>query len=122
MVNRIRPLDWVGDRLRILDQTALPDEERYLEATTPKDVVRAIRRLAVRGAPLLGIAAAYGMALATIEGEDVPALRAELERAGRSLVNSRPTAVNIVWAVDRVRAAAADARDLAGIREAVLAE
>lgn len=121
----VRPVEWTGDRLRILDQTVLPEEERYLEAATAKDVIRAIRSLAVRGAPLLGIAAAYGVVLAAMDpaGHDgVDALRAELRRAGRALVASRPTAVNIAWAVDRVLASAEDGSDVPGIRAAVLRE
>jgi methylthioribose-1-phosphate isomerase len=116
----------MGDRIRILDQTALPAEERYVEAREPKEVGRAIRRLVVRGAPLLGIAAGYGMALAALgsEGNDPSALMRDLGRAGEVLIRSRPTAVNVAWAVRR----AMDAADAAvgggseEIRRAVLEE
>ena len=65
----IRPLVWAGDRMRILDQTALPLEERWLEVVDVASLTEAIRRLAVRGAPLLGVAAGYGMALAAVTSE-----------------------------------------------------
>jgi methylthioribose-1-phosphate isomerase len=121
----IRAVEWLGDRLRLLDQTMLPAKELYVEVTNLKEVTRAIRRLAVRGAPLLGIVAGYGMALASISSpeEDPAGLMIDLARAGESLVRSRPTAVNISWAVDRVLAAAAStSRDPASIRRAVEAE
>lgn len=89
---KIRPLFWDGDSLRILDQTSLPTRERYLRCATPQAVARTIRELRVRGAPLIGIAAAYGMALA----------KGSLEEAARVLVAARPTAVNLAWAVNRV--------------------
>ncbi|MFN2590018.1 MAG: S-methyl-5-thioribose-1-phosphate isomerase, partial [Actinomycetota bacterium] len=120
----IRPVEWLGDRLRLLDQTKLPAEERYLDAVSVDDVVRAIRRLAIRGAPLLGIAAAYGVALAaarSVEGTG-EALTAEISRAAGLLVASRPTAVNIGWAVERVVAATRDTTDPAEIRSVALAE
>ena len=104
----ITPVEWLGDRLRILDQRALPAAEEYLEVTEPLEVARAIRRLAVRGAPLLGVTAAHGMALAAVtSGAASPKpLCRDLRRAGKLLVASRPTAVNIAWAVDRVLRAA----------------
>ena len=104
----VKPVEWVDGTLRILDQRQLPRAERYLSARTPEDVAEAIRVMAVRGAPLLGIAAAYGMALAARESNarDHGALIGDLERARQVLKGSRPTAANIGWAVDRVMAAA----------------
>jgi methylthioribose-1-phosphate isomerase len=112
----VRPLEWVGGEVRILDQRRLPRAERYLIARTPDDMAEAIRTLAVRGAPLLGIAAGYGMALAAVRSQasTVRGVVEEMQGAGRVLVASRPTAVNIAWAVDRVlhRAAASVNGDL----------
>jgi methylthioribose-1-phosphate isomerase len=85
------PLHWTGTTLEILDQTRLPHEEVVLSLETADDVADAIRHLAVRGAPLIGVAAAYGVVLA---GED--------EAAVARLRAARPTAVNLAWAVDRV--------------------
>src|SRR5580765_4542621 len=95
-------LRWDGRRLEVLDQTLLPGREQWLQLTGAEDTAAAIRRLAVRGAPMIGIAAAYGLALelAREPGPDT------LERATQTLRTARPTAVNLAWAVDRVRAAA----------------
>jgi methylthioribose-1-phosphate isomerase len=122
----IRPLAWLGDRVRILDQTALPLQERYVECSTAEEVAGSIRRLEVRGAPLLGIAASFGMALAALgsAGATAQEVCGDLRDAEGLLVGSRPTAVNIRWAVERVMASALSAvgAGAAGVRTAVLAE
>src|SRR6266581_3660320 len=84
-------------RVVFLDQRRLPDEEVELECRSAAEVAEAIRTLAVRGAPAIGVAAAYGYALAAERGED-------LDAAYRVLAQSRPTAVNLVWALDEMRA------------------
>ncbi len=84
------------DRVVLLDQRRLPDEEVELECRTAAEVAEAIRTLAVRGAPAIGVAAAYGYALAVARGEDA-------DEAERALRSSRPTAVNLGWALDRMR-------------------
>jgi methylthioribose-1-phosphate isomerase len=93
------PLRWDGTRLHVLDQTALPFEERELVLSDADAVAAAIGRLSVRGAPLIGIAAGYGLAMAAAAGDD-------LDHAARVLREARPTAVNLAWAVDHVRDAA----------------
>jgi methylthioribose-1-phosphate isomerase len=80
----------------LLDQRRLPDEEVELRCASAAEVAEAIRTLAVRGAPAIGVAAAYGYALAAAQGED-------LEEAWRLLAGSRPTAVNLVWALEQMR-------------------
>jgi methylthioribose-1-phosphate isomerase len=95
----IAPLRFDDGVLEILDQTKLPAEEAWLRCTTPAEVADAIARLAIRGAPAIGVAAAYGLALA---GPD------EFEAAAEQLAGARPTAVNLRWAVDQVRAAGPD--------------
>jgi methylthioribose-1-phosphate isomerase len=102
------PVGWRGDAVRILDQRALPARETYLECRTAEDVAQAIRTLAVRGAPIIGVAAAWGMALvaATTTERRPAALLKELDRAGEMLRAARPTAVNLGWAVDRMLAVA----------------
>jgi methylthioribose-1-phosphate isomerase len=87
-----------GDPARVvlLDQRRLPDEAVDLECRTIPELVAAIRTLAVRGAPAIGVAAAYGMALAALRGDD-------LAGAERELAASRPTAVNLFWALQRMR-------------------
>ena len=86
------------DRVVLLDQRRLPDEEVELECRSAAEVAAAIRSMAVRGAPSIGIAAAYGYALAASRGEDPEAVEAVL-------VASRPTAVNLAWALAEVRRA-----------------
>ena len=98
----IQALRWDGRRLSVLDQTLLPHAEAWLALTGAADTAQAIRRLAVRGAPNIGIAAAYGLAM---ELSARPSLGA-LEEASELLEAARPTAVNLAWAVRRVRAAA----------------
>jgi methylthioribose-1-phosphate isomerase len=98
----LRPLRWDGERLHVLDQTRLPHAEDVLVLTGAADTADAIARLAVRGAPLIGVSAAYGLAM---EVTREPSLGA-LERAAERLVATRPTARNLAWAVERVRAAA----------------
>ncbi|HUP64810.1 MAG TPA: S-methyl-5-thioribose-1-phosphate isomerase [Thermoanaerobaculia bacterium] len=97
----LSPLLWQGDRLLILDQRKLPHQEEWLEAVTAGEVARAIRDMVVRGAPAIGIAAAYGLALEASagEGETIPA---RLQAAAAVLKASRPTAINLAWAVDRM--------------------
>ncbi len=90
-----------GTALWALDQTALPWQERELELRSAQDVAAAIRRLAIRGAPLIGVAAAYGVVL---ELSTDPSVRT-LDRACALLREARPTAVNLSWAVDRVNGA-----------------
>jgi methylthioribose-1-phosphate isomerase len=95
-------LRWDGRTLAVLDQTELPVREVWLELTGARDTAQAIRRLAVRGAPLIGITAAYGLAM---EVSRRPGL-GTLEDGADVLAAARPTAVNLAWAVERVRAAA----------------
>jgi len=85
-----------GPRVVLLDQRRLPDEEVELECRSVADVVDAIRELAIRGAPAIGIAAAYAFALAAEHGED-------LDEAAALLAASRPTAVNLAWALEQMR-------------------
>ncbi|MFH1963143.1 MAG: S-methyl-5-thioribose-1-phosphate isomerase [bacterium] len=84
---------WTGDFLRLLDQTRLPEEIAYLDCKTPHDVAAAIKRLSVRGAPAIGVAAAYGVIL----GMD------NLNETIKLLASTRPTAVNLFWALERMK-------------------
>lgn len=91
----MRTMYWKDDHLFLLDQTRLPDEITYFECENYKDVIHAIKTMKVRGAPAIGVAAAFGMALAQLAGEN-------LQKAGEEIKAARPTAVNLSWAVDRV--------------------
>ncbi|HKO54542.1 MAG TPA: S-methyl-5-thioribose-1-phosphate isomerase [Thermoanaerobaculia bacterium] len=92
---QVEPIRWRGDALDLLDQRRLPREVVYFSCHTPAEVAKAIRDMVVRGAPAIGVSAAFGIALAALRGEDVPAAAALLRA-------SRPTAVNLAWAVDRM--------------------
>ena len=92
-------IEWRDGVVRMVDQRRLPAELALVDATTVDEVCEAIRTLAVRGAPALGVAGAMGVALAAKRGED-------LDRAAAALVATRPTAVNLAWGVARARAAA----------------
>jgi len=98
----IRAVRFEGGRLLALDQTRLPWEERELELRTAEQIASAIARLQIRGAPLIGVAAAYGLALALA----ADASERSLAAARATLANARPTAVNLVHALDLVADAA----------------
>ncbi len=105
--DRIRPIRWTGNALELLDQRKLPFVVECLSCTTSDEVAAAIHDLAVRGAPAIGIAAAWGVVLAAREVmAATPAEAAEkLEPALQRLNAARPTAVNLAWALARMRAA-----------------
>lgn len=103
--DRVRPLLWVAGNLQVLDQRLLPQQISYLNCATADDVAQAIASLAVRGAPAIGIAGAYGVVLAaqaieaTIGREALQLISVQIEK----LANSRPTAVNLRWAIERMK-------------------
>ncbi len=97
-------LRWRDGRLELLEQTLLPGEERYLPVPTVPVLVDAIQRLAVRGAPALGCAGAYGVALAVSGAADAASWAAQLEAGAAALAAARPTAVNLAVGVERVAA------------------
>ncbi|MEZ0470257.1 S-methyl-5-thioribose-1-phosphate isomerase [Luteimonas salinilitoris] len=105
--DRIRPIRWNGESLELLDQRKLPFVEEYMRCAGSDAVAMAIRELVVRGAPAIGIAAAWGVVLAarTVEAADGAAAAAVLEPALQRLNAARPTAVNLAWALARMRAA-----------------
>ena len=92
------------NELVIIDQTRLPGEEKYLTLETKEDVYVAIKKLRVRGAPAIGIAAAFGLYVATrdSEAEDLEEFTEEVEATAEYLKKARPTAVNLGWALDRM--------------------
>jgi methylthioribose-1-phosphate isomerase len=104
--NTPNPIEWSQGCLRLLDQTKLPWEEVVLDIKTTKDTALAIREMRVRGAPAIGVTAAYGMVLAAtaIKGTDRKSTLDGLLLASQELAESRPTAVNLRWALDRMMA------------------
>jgi len=101
MTKAVEPIRWKGDRLELLDQRLLPGKKKYLVCRTAQQVAKAIRDMAVRGAPAIGCAAAFGVVL----GRGSKA-------AYGLLAKSRPTAVNLFWALERMRRAQGSGRDL----------
>ncbi|MFY9744637.1 MAG: S-methyl-5-thioribose-1-phosphate isomerase [Acidobacteriaceae bacterium] len=101
----IPTLEWTMDGVRFLDQTRLPLEEEYVLATTYQQVAEVITTMVVRGAPAIGVSAAMGLALGVKNSPamTVPALAADFETMGRTLAATRPTAVNLFWAIERMK-------------------
>ena len=111
----IRAVQWRDDCLRLLDQRKLPFDEAWVDCRDASEVAEAIHDLVVRGAPAIGITAAWGVVLAAQRGDDLDATMATLRAA-------RPTAVNLMWALDRMRACIdgrADAESLAREAQAI---
>ena len=120
----MRSVEWHRGRVRLIDQRLLPAEFRFLELEEPEGVARAIREMAVRGAPAIGATAAFGMALAARRSpaRSREGLLADLEEAATVLRAARPTAVNLAWAVERVLARVRAEPDPERMREVALEE
>jgi methylthioribose-1-phosphate isomerase len=125
-VSAIAPVRWETDRLILVDQTVLPEREIERDYRSWPEVGAAIRTLVVRGAPAIGVAAAFGVVLAAgaSHAATFDGLLADLETAIKGLAATRPTAVNLFWALDRMRQAALAARALPldAVRARLLAE
>lgn len=121
----MQALEWDGKTLKLIDQTLLPLTQEYVECADYRCVARAIRQMKVRGAPAIGAAAAFGLVLAAKEAASQPAGFAEtMEKAAAELRSTRPTAVNLFWAINRMqgRAASLAGEDPADIAAGLEAE
>ncbi len=122
----MRTIDWNNESKTVImvDQTLLPNEYKIIECKTLSTLCEAIRSLRVRGAPALGAAGGFGMALAaTLSSVNtMDALIKDLEIAATTIKGTRPTAVNLAWGVDRIMRAVSDAYDVDGIRDVTIAE
>jgi methylthioribose-1-phosphate isomerase len=122
----ITPVRWEDGRLILIDQTRLPVDEVWRACESWPEVAAAIRGLVVRGAPAIGVAAAFGVVLAAraSRATDRSALLADLEEAIKGLAATRPTAVNLFWALDRMRRTAEAGPELsvAALRDRLLVE
>jgi methylthioribose-1-phosphate isomerase len=100
----LKTIDWVDGKMRIIDQTRLPEELVYLDCTTPEEVWQAIKRLSVRGAPAIGIAAAMGVVLGVKDSkaDTYEKFLDEVKGVANYIGTSRPTAVNLFWALERM--------------------
>lgn len=119
------PIEWAGDHIRIIDQTLLPAEVKFIEIRSASQAVNAIQRLAIRGAPALGAfgSLALVVALDEIEPESLSQARTRLEECRTLIGDARPTAINLRWAVDRViDQATKDGSDLTSLRSALIRE
>jgi methylthioribose-1-phosphate isomerase len=111
----VTPLRWTGDALELLDQRLLPNEEKWIVCRDAAAVGKAIRDMVVRGAPAIGVAAAFGIALAAKNGEGV-------QGAAEKLRATRPTAVNLAWAIERMLDAEDRGDDLTAEAKKILEE
>ncbi|MFC2006784.1 S-methyl-5-thioribose-1-phosphate isomerase [Chloroflexota bacterium] len=118
------PVEWLKDHLRILDQTRLPEEEVYLELTHYQDVVSAIKEMKIRGAPAIGIAGAYGVALGALEiktslKED---FLNKLKQVSQDMATTRPTARNLFRAIERMNKVAETIKEIKTTKTELLQE
>src|SRR5579864_4180362 len=99
-----KTIEWTKDGVRMIDQLRLPGEEVYQTYTDYRQVAEAIRSMVIRGAPAIGVAAAMGVALGVKNSaaKNSAELRAEFEVIADTLAKTRPTAVNLFWAIDRM--------------------
>ena len=104
---RPKAIEWLDDKLRILDQSKLPREVSFIDLVDYHDVALAIRKMKVRGAPAIGLAAAYGIALGaqSIRGENKDEFLSQLDELMQTFVSTRPTAVNLFRAISRMKRA-----------------
>lgn len=104
-VRMIQPIEWRGDHIRFLDQTLLPAEERYVETSDIRMLAQAIKTMQLRGAPLIGIAAAYGLLLGLrpVKDEPIDVTLETLHASVDLLSATRPTAKNLTWALERMQ-------------------
>jgi methylthioribose-1-phosphate isomerase len=118
------PIEWLGDRIRIIDQTRLPFDEIYLELDNYQDIARAIMELKIRGAPAIGIAGAYAVALGALKIDS--ASRDDFLERLRGIIDAiaatRPTARNLFFALERMKKAAESAGDAESIKALLVAE
>jgi methylthioribose-1-phosphate isomerase len=117
-------IEWLGDRIKIIDQTELPYKEVFLELHDYHEVADAIKKLRIRGAPDIGVAAAYGFALGAqaIRASTKDEFTRKLRPVSKNLAASRPTAVNLFWAIERMNQTAQSGKNVTGIKKALIAE
>jgi len=117
-------IEWLGDRIKIIDQTELPHKEVFLELHDCHEVAEAIKKLCIRGAPDIGVAAAYGFALAAqgIKASSKADFLTRLRPVSETLASSRPTAVNLFWALERMNKVAQSGKNVSQIKAALISE
>jgi methylthioribose-1-phosphate isomerase len=120
----MKPVEWLGNKLKIIDQTQLPDKLAFLELRNYADVVAAIKQMKVRGAPAIGVAAAYGIALGArdIKTDSKAKFLSQFDKILKAFAAARPTAANLFRAIDQMKRAAETAGDVPGIKQLLIAE
>ena len=123
-MSEIRPIEWANGTLKFIDQTRLPSEEVIVEARGYLEAVDAIKTMRVRGAPAIGVTAAYAVAMAAAEldSSNRESFLQQLSEAGVEIKAARPTAVNLMWAVDRMIAVASSEADTSKIKDRLVTE
>ncbi|MBN1643274.1 MAG: S-methyl-5-thioribose-1-phosphate isomerase [Dehalococcoidales bacterium] len=119
-----QPIAWLGNRVKILDQTRLPSQEAYLETSDYREVITAIKELKVRGAPAIGVAGAYALALGAlkIEAKNTSAYLTKLRSIAKAVASARPTARNLSWAVERMEKVARKDKAIERIKSALVSK
>jgi methylthioribose-1-phosphate isomerase len=120
----VKAIEWLGDRVKILDQTQLPGKEVYLELGGYRDIASAIAELKIRGAPAIGVAGSYAVALGALKikaGEKAEFIK-ELKDIIKSIASTRPTARNLFRALERMQQAAEAGKDVENIKKSLVAE
>ncbi len=120
----MKVVEWLGDKVRILDQTRLPHEEVYLELSDYHSIASAIVELKIRGAPAIGVVTGYGMALGAlkIESKSREEFLERFQEVISTIAATRPTARNLFWAIDRMQKVIAASQDTGQIKQALVAE
>ena len=119
-----QPIAWLGNRVRLIDQTRLPQEEVYLELGTFKEVAQAIKEMKIRGAPAIGVAGAYGVALGALEikASSKGDFMTNLKRVIETIEATRPTARNLFMSTERLLRVAEAGESIKGIKDALVKE
>ncbi len=120
----MKPIEWLGNKLKIIDQTQLPGKIVFVELRNYTEVVAAIKQMEVRGAPAIGVAAAYGIALGAqnTKAENKAKFLSQLDKILQAFAAARPTAVNIFRAIDRMKRVVETTNDIPKIKQALIDE
>jgi len=120
----LRTVEWKNNSVVMIDQTKLPNELVYVIYTNYQDVAVAIRDLIVRGAPAIGVSGAFGLALAALQStaNTKESLLEDLEKARKVLHDTRPTAINLAWGLEKIMNVARSAKDIFALKESVVKE
>src|SRR5438445_496523 len=118
----LRTVEWKNNTIVMIDQTKLPNKLVHVKFTDYRDVANAIRTLVVRGAPAIAVSGAFGLALAALQSKakSKEKLLEDLEKAKTVLFETRPTAVNLVWGLDKIMKVAKNGRDVSDIKESIV--